>query len=322
MVKGEAEWEYSEKGISGHGIAIVGGWKFVVVDSVKGVVWNMLDKAMTIAEQVSTSVPFAARSDPILMADSNNILYLLGGYDHTACAQTEVSCSAVFTDVWHSADFGATWKCLTANYDKTLTSTYTKGIGRHVGGIMTHDDSMFLVAGSKANATVSTNDIWASSTPAVETNTPIDYTSSMVPGSGATGVMTGATVTLYFDEAISYKSGGTSAIRLESSNPSITLSISTSIARQVMTMTLTGTQKYPAGKQVNIKIPATSLQDAAGNTLGADLSYSFTANGDAEKPTFDAITTTSNSSLGWDYRATSSSMLIITTSQEVYGLAG
>jgi hypothetical protein len=323
MVKGDATWTYTEAGISGHGIAIVGGWKLVVVDSVNGVVWNFLDKEMTLAQQVATSVPFATRSDPILLTNSDNILYLLGGYDSTACAQADVSCSAVFTDVWHSADFGATWACLTANYDKSMTSTYTKGIGRHVSSVMTHDDYMFLIAGSKANATVSLNDIWTSSTPATETNAPIAYASSMVPANGATGILTGASVTLYFDEVVSYKSGGALAPRLvDGSNTSVTLTISTEISRQVMTMSLTGTQKYPAGDAIHIRIPAYSLQDTAGNTLTADLTYSFTADADAAKPTFDSFTTTSNSSAGWDYRATSTSMLVLTTSQAVYPVSG
>jgi len=323
MVKGEAEWTYSARGISGHGIAIVGGWKLVIVDSVKGVVWSFLDKEMGLVQQVASSVPFKKRTDPILLPNSLNILYLLGGYDASACGSTDMSCSAVFTDVWHTADFGATWSCLTANYDPSVTSTYTKGIGRFVSGIMTHDDYMFLIAGAKANATVSTNDIWTSSVPATETNKPGVYASSMVPVGGATGILTGATVTLYFDEAVSYKSGGLLAPRLvDGSNTTVTLTVATSISRQVMTMSLTGTQKYPAGDAIHIRIPAYSLQDTAGNTLAADLTYSFTANADSANPTFDSFTTTSNSSAGWDYRATSTTMLVITCSQPVFPVSG
>merc|ERR1719235_1416155 len=87
-------------------------------------------------------------------------------------------------------------------------------------------------------------------------------------------------------------------------------------------MTLTGTQKYPAGKAIHVRIPANSMKDASGNTLAADLTYSFTANDDTIKPTFDSFTTTSNSSAGWDYRATSHTMLVLTTSQEVYPVGG
>merc|ERR550514_1960712 len=89
-----------------------------------------------------------------------------------------------------------------------------------------------------------------------------------------------------------------------------------------MTMSLTGTQKYPAGDTIHIRIPAYSLQDTTGNTLAADLTYSFTANADAAKPTFDSFATTSNSSAGWDYRATSTTMLILTTSQPIYAIGG
>merc|ERR1719324_1455158 len=104
--------------------------------------------------------------------------------------------------------------------------------------------------------------------------------------------MTDATVTLYFDEIISYKSGGALAPRLvDGSNTSVTLTISTEISRQVMTMSLTGTQKYPAGDAIHIRIPAYSLKDAGGNTLAADLTYSFTADSDTTKPTFDSFET-------------------------------
>merc|ERR1719163_2311856 len=89
-----------------------------------------------------------------------------------------------------------------------------------------------------------------------------------------------------------------------------------------MTMSLTGTQKFPAGDVIQIKIPADSLEDAYGNTLAADLSYSFTTNTDNAKPTFDSFTTTSNSSAGWDYRATSETMIILTASQPVYPIGG
>merc|ERR1719235_1216051 len=87
-------------------------------------------------------------------------------------------------------------------------------------------------------------------------------------------------------------------------------------------MTLTGTQKFPAGDVIQIKIPADSLKDAAGNTFDADITYTYEVNADKTKPTFDSFTTTSNSSAGWDYRATSTTMLILTTSQEVYPVGG
>merc|ERR1719377_268831 len=89
-----------------------------------------------------------------------------------------------------------------------------------------------------------------------------------------------------------------------------------------MTMSLSGSQKFTAGNTIQVKVPAGSLQDAAGNTLAGDLTYSFTVNTDNAKPTFDSFTTTSNSSAGWDHRATSTTMLILTTSQEVYPVGG
>jgi hypothetical protein len=317
---GGAIWDSST--LSGHGIAIVGGWKLVIVDAKLGTVWTFLDKEMSLTQQVATTVPWETRMDPILLTDSTSKLYLLGGYEST-CSFSAISCSGVFTDVWHSADFGATWACLTANYEPAMTSTYTKGIGRFVSGLMTYDDYMFLIAGAKSNTTVSTNDIWTSYSPAAETSKPTVYASSMVPAGGSTGVLTESTVTLYFDEVVSYKAGGDLAPRLvDGSNTSITLTIATSISRQVMTMSLTGTQKYPAGDAIHIRIPAYSLQDTAGNTLAADLTYSFTANADASKPTFDSFTTTANSSAGWDYRATSTTMVILTMSQPVYPISG
>ena len=45
-----------------------------MVDSLHGKVWNMLNKEMTLAQQVASSVPFQRRTDPILLTDSSNAL--------------------------------------------------------------------------------------------------------------------------------------------------------------------------------------------------------------------------------------------------------
>merc|ERR1719387_3239357 len=140
----------------------------------------------SVVSLVTTDAEFPARMDPILMTSSSQAVYLLGG--HMASC-TGAMCGEVFTDVWVSNDVGITWQCQTANYDSTLTSSYTKGIGRHVGAVMTYDDTMFLIAGAKANFTVGLNSIWTSYAYAPDNIVPTDYPSLSVPAASGTMVL-------------------------------------------------------------------------------------------------------------------------------------
>ena len=94
-----------------------------------------------------------------------------------------------------------------------MTSEYTKGIGRYTGMAIAHDDTMFMIAGAKANFTTSLNSIWTSYASSPDSTKPTDYVELMSPASAGTGVLTNSEVTLHFSEAITYKSSTTN-IRL------------------------------------------------------------------------------------------------------------
>merc|ERR1712196_247597 len=77
----------------------------------------------------------------------------------------------VFTDVWMSqevltagvfAEIGTTWTCQTANYDPSFTSTYSKGIGRYISPVVTHDDVLWLMGGHVPNTTTGLNTVYTS----------------------------------------------------------------------------------------------------------------------------------------------------------------
>merc|ERR1719487_1414908 len=103
--------------MTGHAIAIVGGWKLVVVDAVGGKVYTALDAAAATMILVASTVPFASRKDPMLLPTSDNKLYLMGGDN---CNDATCSNNEAFTDVWMSvevttagltSEVGATWTC-------------------------------------------------------------------------------------------------------------------------------------------------------------------------------------------------------------------
>ena len=110
----------------------------VVVDAVGGKVYTALATVAATMKLVASTVPFASRKDPMLLATSDNKLYLMGSHN---CNDATCTNNAAFTDVWMSqevttggitSEVGATWTCETANYDPSFTSTYTKGIWRYV----------------------------------------------------------------------------------------------------------------------------------------------------------------------------------------------
>ena len=56
-----------------------------------------------------------------------------------------------------TSEIGATWTCQTANYDPSFTSTYTKGIGKYVSSVVTHDDVLWMMGGQVPNTTTGLN---------------------------------------------------------------------------------------------------------------------------------------------------------------------
>jgi hypothetical protein len=221
--KANSVWTYSTSGIQGHAIAIVGGWQLVIVDAMNQLVWRFDDKAATVASVVSGDqvvdrddvidedrlrAPWDKRSDPILLTNSLNELFLIGGYNPALCTLTEVFCPHVFTDVWKSADVGATWQCLTANMASEMTEEYSLGVGRLATGSMAHDDTIFLIGGAKPNTTLGLNSIWTSYAAATDSTKP-EYLSLMEADRRSVlgGILTDTTVKLYFSEAVTLATG-------------------------------------------------------------------------------------------------------------------
>merc|ERR1719265_2125559 len=192
---------------TGHAIAIVGGWQLVVVDSVGGKVYTALDTSAATMKLVASSVPFASRKDPMLQVTSDNKLYLMGGHN---CNDATCSNNGAFTDVCMSqetttagltSEVGTTWSCQTANYDPSFTSTCSKGIGRYVSSVITHDDTLWLMGGHVPNTTTGLNTVYTSYAG------PLDLTLSKTvyaqyPLAAATGLLKGTSVTMYFTEDV------------------------------------------------------------------------------------------------------------------------
>merc|ERR1719409_912208 len=113
-----------------------------------------------------------------------------------------------------------------------MRSTYTRGIGRYVSSVMTYDDTIFLMAGAKANSTASLNTVWTSYAADADSTAPSDLSSLMSISSGATGILTNAGVSLYFTEAVTFKKGGEVTIAKGAAN----LAATTTLSRQVLTI--------------------------------------------------------------------------------------
>jgi len=289
----------------GAGIAIVGGWQLVVVDSVGGTVWQASDKSADVMERVRESVPFSLRRDPMLLTTSAGDLFLTGGYDKDACEATDAYCKSVFTDVWKSADSGRTWTCVTANYDPSLTTEYgngeikSLGLGRRVAAAISYDDTIFMIAGAKPNETSSLNTVWTSYSAAADAVAPVLYDNLMSPTESQTSVMTNAEVSLYFNENIFYSLPSTtlanSDIRLTSNLPvaGTVLSTTTEISRQRLKISLKS-GVFTKAAVITITVPQLALKDEAGNALGAAISKQFTITDDVTAPVVSGFKVATN----------------------------
>merc|ERR1719191_100838 len=283
-------WPYLDTGIQGHAITVVGGWQLVVVDAMNQKVWAFEDKAATVVSQMTASAPWSKRADPILLTDSLNSVYLVGGYDAELCTLTDVFCAFVMTDVWKSTDSGATWQCLTANMASEMTLEYSRGVGRLATGVMAHDDTIFLIGGAKPNTTLGLNSIWTSYAAATDATKPT-YLSVLEAEERSVLATTASTtdfvrktskVKLYFSEAVKLATGGVITM-VDTAASTVNIPISTSISRQVLTVAKAG-GTFTAGKTMQINIAASALTDMAGNTLGAAVSQDFGIDADATAP--------------------------------------
>merc|ERR1719456_935941 len=220
----------------------------------------------------------------------------MGGHN---CNDATCSNNAAFTDVWMSQettsaslllDVGTTWTCQTANYDPSLTSTYTKGIGRYVSSVMTHDDTLWLMGGHVPNTTTGLNTFYTSYAG------PLDLSLAKTvyaqyPLSAATGLLKSTGVTMYFTEDVvagtgtitvtdlgdDVASGGTTA------NADAAIAITTSFTRQMLTITPTAALK--TSHKYTVALGDGSIKDLAGNTFTSFTSFDFTVSTDGAAPT-------------------------------------
>jgi hypothetical protein len=188
------------------------------------------------------------------------------------------------------------------------------GIGRYVGALMTHDDTMFLIAGAKPNTTVNLNSVWTSYAAGKDSIAPTARTAMTSP----TGTpLTTTSVAMYFSEAVMLKAG--KAITFKEG--ATTFAATTSLSRQVLTLTPSTALK--AGTAYTMNIPNDAISDMAGN-LFAGSSVTFTTDSDNSRPNFQSFITTANASTGttisaalWNGRATSTSHIILMTTEVV-----
>merc|ERR1719301_297135 len=305
--------------MTGHAIAIVGGWQLVVVDAVGGKVYTALDTAAATMKLVASTVPFASRKDPMLLATSDNKLYLMGGDN---CNDATCSNNGAFTDVWMSSEvttggitseIGATWTCQTANYDPSFTSTYTKGIGKYVSSVVTHDDVLWMMGGQVPNTTTGLNTVYTSYAG------PLDLSLSKTvyaqyPLASATGLGLSTSVTMYFTEDVvagtgkititdlgnDVASGGTTA------NADAAITITTAFSRQMLTITPSAALK--TSHKYTVALGDGSIKDLAGNTFTSFTSFDFTVTTDMVAPTVSSASP-SGASVG------PSTNILLTTSE-------
>jgi len=284
---------------TGHAIAIVGGWQLVVVDSVGGTVYTALDYEAATMKLVASSVPFASRKDPMLQVTSDNKLYLMGGHN---CNDATCSNNGAFTDVWMSqetttagltSEVGTTWSCQTANYDPSFTSTYTKGIGRYVSSVITHDDTLWLMGGQVPNTTTGLNTVYTSYSGPLDTSLATTVY-AQYPTAAATGLLKSTSVTMYFTEDVLAGTGSVTVTDLgddtatggTTANADSAIAITTSFTRQMLTITPTAALK--TSHKYSVALGDGSIKDLAGNTFTGFTSWEFTVTTDGAAPTISS----------------------------------
>merc|ERR1712193_465457 len=235
----------------------------------------------------------------------------------------DATCSnnLAFTDVWMSSevttggitsDIGTTWTCQTANYDPSFTSTYTKGIGKYVSSVITHDDVLWMMGGQVPNTTTGLNTVYTSYAG------PLDLSLSKTvyaqyPLASATGLGLSTSVTMYFTEDVvagtgkititdlgnDAASGGTTA------NADAAIAITTAFSRQMLTITPSAALK--TSHKYTVALGDGSIKDLAGNTF---TSFSFTVTTDGAAPTVSSASP-SGANVG------PSTNILLTTSESV-----
>merc|ERR1711975_66245 len=262
-----------------------------------------------------------SRKDPMLLATSDNKLYLMGGHN---CNDATCSNNMAFTDVWMSqevttagltSEVGTTWTCQTANYDPALTSTYTKGIGKYVSSVITHDDTLWLMGGHVPNTTSGLNSVYTSYAGPLDLS--LDKTVyAQYPVAAATGLLKSTAITMYFTEDVvagtgtitvtdlgdDVASGGTTA------NADLAIPITTSFSRQMLTITPSAALK--TSHKYWVELGDGSIKDLAGNTFTSFTSFDFTVSTDGAAPTVSSASPSGAN-------VAPASNLLLTTSEKV-----
>merc|ERR1719335_1368218 len=192
-----------------------------------------------------------------------------------------------------TTDIGTTWTCQTANYDPSFTSTYTKGIGRYVSSVVTHDDTLWLMGGQVPNTTYGLNSVYTSYAG------PLDLSLSKTvyaqyPLGAATGLLKSTSVTMYFTEDVLAGTGSVTVTDLgddtatggTTANADSAIAITTSFTRQMLTITPTAALK--TSHKYSVALGDGSIKDLAGNTFTGFTSWEFTVTTDGAAPTISS----------------------------------
>ena len=107
-------------------------------------VWKSIDQGVTWAP-VTTTAPWSGRMSHCYMIDSNDVHYIMGGYNDVS--------STYYNDVWKSLDQGLTWSLVTAS---------AGWAPRFCTGGIDHNDIIYVVGGASPSV-VGFSDVWSSS---------------------------------------------------------------------------------------------------------------------------------------------------------------
>merc|ERR1719428_1292846 len=192
-----------------------------------------------------------------------------------------------------ASEVGTTWSCQTANYDPSFTSTYTKGIGRYVPSVITHDDTLWLMGGQVPNTTTGLNTVYTSYSGPLDTSLATTVY-AQYPTAAATGLLKSTSVTMYFTEDVLAGTGSVTVTDLgddtatggTTANADSAIAITTSFTRQMVTITPTAALK--TYHKYSVALGDGSIKDLAGNTFTGFTSWEFTVTTDGAAPTISS----------------------------------
>lgn len=260
--------------LSGHAIAILGGWQLLVLDAVRGDFWAFTDSSMATVARTATELPFGGRWGPKMFTTSGNDIFVVGGQ---ACSDSG-ECAAggeALMDVWKSPGdsytmfVGSEWYCETADFRVGLEAEDLASVGaRYPGMVLVGDDTLYLVAGQLADQATSTTAVFslAPSAPDAVFNAEPNLASY---GNGV--------LTLYFDEGIDLVDatkvsllhlGADSAQGGTGSDGDTYMDYTASASRQRLVLTAASNEAYLDGLQTyQVLIEDGALADSFGNLI-------------------------------------------------------